>query len=196
MVRINNFMYIGLSNKLNANGTTNGEMTILRTPRLNAGNTSNVYIEGYMINSEDDINGFLVAPVLYDDGKIGNRLMVRKKIHGHNVYKGLTLGTTADGSIFTDLEKCNWDNSIVTTVSHSSNYVRFGNGIQICWGNSPVRQTITLPQAFKDNTYRVAFCQTNNAEHNINNTVVDKTTTSFKFNRGYQGDWIAIGWWY
>lgn len=85
---------------------------------------------------------------------------------------------------------------ILTTVSLSSGYVRFGNGLQICWGNSPVNQIITLPQAFKNNTYRVTFCQTNNAEHNINNTVVDKTTTSFKFNRGYQGDWIAIGWWY
>lgn len=108
----------------------------------------------------------------------------------------LGLRATSDGNFGSTAPKCNWDNSIVTTTSHGSNYVRFGNGLQICWSNSPVNQTITLPQAFINNTYRVTFCQTNNAEHNINNTIVDKTTTSFKFNRGYQGDWIAIGWWY
>lgn len=101
-----------------------------------------------------------------------------------------------DGSFGSTAPKCNWNNSIVTTVSHGTGYVRFGNGVQICYGNSPVNKTITLPQAFKNNAYSVAFCQTNNAEHNINNTIVDKTTTSFKFNRGYKGDWIAFGWWY
>ena len=110
----------------------------------------------------------------------------------------IPLGLRADGkgNFGSTAPKCNWDNSIVTTVSHGSNYVRFGNGLQICWGNSPNNQTITLPQAFKNNAYRVTFCQTENSSHTYNNTVVDKTTTSFKFIYGYTGDWIAIGWWY
>lgn len=88
------------------------------------------------------------------------------------------------------------NNSIVTTMAHGTNYVRFGNGLQICWGNSAVGQTITLPQPFKDANYRITFCQTDGGEHNINNVVTDKTTTSFRFSRGYTGDWIAIGYWY
>ena len=194
--RIVSIMDTELAKKLGVNATTIGETTDLRTPRLNEGNTSTVYIDGYVINSEDDINGCLVAPVLFTDGKIGNRLMVRKKINGNNVYRGLTIGIKADGSIFTDLEKNNDENSILTNVSHGTNYVRLGNGLQICWGNSPNNRTITLPQAFKNNTYRVTFCQTENSPHSYNNTVVDKTTTSFKFINGYAGDWIAIGWWY
>lgn len=87
-------------------------------------------------------------------------------------------------------------NSIVTTASRGAGIIRFGNGLQICWGTSPVNQTITLPQPFINNTYRVAFCQTDGGEHHINQVVADKTTTSFRFSRGYTGEWIAIGWWY
>lgn len=194
--RIVSVMDTGLAKKLNVNATTIGEIIDLRTPRLNKGNTSTVYIDGYMINSEDDVNGCLVAPELNTNGTICLRLLARKKVNGVNMYKGLKAGVKADGSAYTELDRSQNDNSVVTTVSHGSNYVRFGNGLQICWGNSPVNQTITLPQAFKDKYYSVAFCQTDNAEHNINNTIVDKTTTSFKFNRGYKGDWIALGYWY
>ena len=89
-------------------------------------------------------------------------------------------------------------NSIVTTIAHGTNYMRFGNGLQICWGTSAVGQTITLPQPFKDANYKITFCQTNVDEHDINQVVrdKDKTTTSFRFSRGYTGDWIALGYWY
>lgn len=87
-------------------------------------------------------------------------------------------------------------NSIVTTIAHSTNYMRFGNGLQICWGNSEVGQTIILPQPFKDANYKITFCQTDGREHNINQVLTDKTTTSFRFSRGYAGDWIALGYWY
>lgn len=198
--RIESVMDTKLAKKLNVNARTVGEITDLRTPLLNEGNTSTIYIDGYMINSEDDINGCLVAPELNANGRISNRLLARKRINGNNIYRGLIIGINADGSAYTELDRSSNDNSIVTTVCHGSNYgssyVRFGNGVQICWGNSPDNQTITLPQAFKNNAYRVAFCQTDSSAHTYNNTAVEKTTTSFKFINGYQGDWIATGWWY
>ena len=101
-----------------------------------------------------------------------------------------------NGEYGTYAPKCSFDKSIVTTVSHGNNWIRLGNGLQFCWGNSPNNQTITLPQAFINNTYSVAFCQTENSSYTYNNVAVEKTTTSFKFINGYTGDWIAIGWWY
>lgn len=198
--RIVSIMDTELAKKLNVNARTIGEITDLRTPMLNEGNTSTVYIDGYMINSEDDINGFLVAPVLFADGKIGNRLMARKKINGNNVYKGLTLGITADGSIFTDLEKCNWNNSIVTTTSHGSNYVRFGNGLQICWGYvGSDEQIITFQQPFRDTDYSVMVTGGNTKNEAYPSIVRDesKTSTSVKvYCRYLAKNYIVIGYWY
>lgn len=87
-------------------------------------------------------------------------------------------------------------NSVVTTIYHGANIIRFGNGIQICFGNSAVNQVITFQQPFKDTGYKVAFCQTDPSAHTYNNIAAEKKTTSFKFTNGYTGDWIAIGYWY
>lgn len=86
--------------------------------------------------------------------------------------------------------------SIVTTtgISKSANgYVKFGNGIIIQWGQTTSTGVVTLPTAFTTTNYSVTYCQNNPAQHNVNNTVRDKTTTTFKFGQGYAADWIAIG---
>lgn len=197
--RITTLMNTELAKKLNVNATTRGEITDLRTPRLNEGNTSTVYIDGYMINSEDDINGCLVAPVLFADGTIGNRLIARKKVNGVNFYRQLIVGVKADGSPYTVLEKSNDNNSIVTTVSHGSNYVRFGNGLQICWGRcSTAEQTVTLPQPFKDTNYIVNMTLGPDEVNKSNDycaVISDIKTTRFK--KGDRGQlWTAMGYWY
>ena len=198
--RIISIMDTGLAKKLNVDTTTVGEITDLRTPKLNEGNTSTLYIDGYMINSADDINGCLVAPVLYKDGIIGNRLMARKKINGHNVYQGLTIGVKADGSLFTNLGRGKYDNSIVTTASHGSNYVRFGNGIQICWGYAGSgEQLITFPQPFKDANYSITATGGNIKNEAYPSLVRDesKTSTSVKIYCQYLAkNYIVIGYWY
>lgn len=52
----------------------------------------------------------------------------------------------------------NEKNSIVTTVSHDTNYMRFGNGLQICWGSVGVRnRTATFQQPFKDTNYSISL---------------------------------------
>ena len=150
---------------------------------------------GYGFNLFWDKNNVEVGRLESWQHEDGNNHILIRAIRG-NVSANLTVGIGANNEIYTVAPACAFNDSIVTTVSHDSNYVRFGNGIQICFGNSAVNQTITFQQPFKDAGYKVGFCQTENAEHNINNTAVNKTTTSFNFNRGYTGDWIAIGYWY
>lgn len=182
-----------LAKKLSVDATTVGENTNLITSRLNDNPTATVFIDGYMINSADDINGCLVAPVLLDNGIIGNRLMARKKINGNNIYHELMIGVKTDGSLFTKLGRGNDDNSIVTTVSHGSNYVRFGNGLQICWGVGGAG-TVTFPVPFASTYYQVTTSQVGGG-HTYNCGTDNYTTTSFNI-ASYQAHWIAIGYWY
>lgn len=150
--------------------------------------------------STTDKNGAEVATfysTIDTNNTIKSALAVKQPTAAGTASKEISISCDKNGNFhsFCGVQS-NENNSIVTTVSHGSNYVRFGNGLQICWGNSLVNKTITFPQPFINNTYRVAFCQTDGGEHNINQVVTDKTTTSFRFSRGYEGDWIAIGYWY
>ena len=186
-------MNTGLAKKVSVDNTTVGENTNLITSRLNDNPTATTFIDGYMINSADDINGCLVAPVLFQNGTIGNRLMARKKINGKNIYYGLTVGVKADGSLFTNLGRGNDDNSIVTTASHGSNYVRFGNGLQICWGAGTGVQTFPLP--FRDTDYMIADSDLTYHKYEGMWTT-HKTTTQFEIKNSSSAQWIALGYWY
>ena len=108
--------------------------------------------------------------------------------------------------------KCSFDNSILTNVTHGTNYVRFGNGLQICWGSVTVGDGAevyqNLPQAFKDTNYIVTFGHqnfTNNTTDFYHPQLVNgkKNTTNFTVycrNAGSYHNaavtWIAIGYWY
>lgn len=86
----------------------------------------------------------------------------------------------------------NGNNSIVTTTSHGSRFVRFGNGLQICWGAGTGVQV--LPQPFKNLDY--AITDTDTSYHKYEGMwTSDKTTTQFKVNNG-NSIWLAIGYWY
>lgn len=95
----------------------------------------------------------------------------------------------------------NGNNSIVTTVSHGANWVRFGNGLQICWGitGSENISTVTLPQAFKNTNYVVAGLPMQGSANTSDLYVHSKTTTQFKLQeqvqKAEQRNWIAIGYW-
>ena len=84
-------------------------------------------------------------------------------------------------------------NSIVTTVSHGSNYVRFGNGIQICWGSGTGVQV--FPQPFKDANYMIADSDLTYHKYEGMWTS-DKTTTQFQIRNSDNAQWIALGYWY
>lgn len=204
--RIVSIMDTGLAKKVNVNATTIGEITDLRTPRLNKGNTSTVYIDGYMINSEDDINGCLVAPELNTNGTICFRLLARKKVNGVNMYRGLKVGVKTDGSTYTELDYSQNNNSIVTTVSHGSNYVRFGNGIQICFGtlvtqNNTLSVTYSAPFNTENPYLTVSLIDGGPADSKYwqASKIANISGTGFKIQGPAEASrfgWIAIGYWY
>ena len=99
---------------------------------------------------------------------------------------GLYTLLTGDGKI--PNERLNF-----SELKSENGYVQLSNGIIIQWGRTTATGTVTLPTAFTTTNYSVTYCQNNTSEHNINNTVQNKTTTSFKFGMGYSADWIAIG---
>ena len=99
--------------------------------------------------------------------------------------------------------------SIVTTEYMGSNYVRFGNGIQICWfypqisGSGNSNQTLTLPVAFNNTDYLALVQQTGDSPANdYTNTlsIMNKTTTNFVI-RKVMGEStylqvLCVGYWY
>lgn len=87
----------------------------------------------------------------------------------------------------------NGNNTIVTTVSHGSRYVRFGNGLQICWGVGTGVQV--FPQPFRDTDYMIADSDLTYHKYEGMWTT-NKTTTQFEIKNSGQAQWIAIGYWY
>lgn len=80
-----------------------------------------------------------------------------------------------------------------------SNYVRFGNGTQICWGykNESGGGTTSFAVAFNDTSYALALTAT--TASNSAPFITGCTTTSFSYDRhGTAWDnvqWIAVGTW-
>ena len=105
--------------------------------------------------------------------------------------------------------------SIAISVSAvGSNYIRYDNGLQICWGTTASKTTnaganttttVTFPVAFKDTTYTVTFVDRFGANAWTNHTVSTSTysTTGVYFylqnNAGgsytYTLSWMAVGFW-
>lgn len=172
-----------------------GPFTV-RTSQYNNNISKDFYGSDLTIDSEDDVNHFFFAGSNFTNNDIRARIVCNKRINGKQIYSEVYAGLKADGTAYSYAPRSAIAESIVTTVYHGNNCVRFGNGIQICFGNSAVNQTITFQQPFKDAGYKVAFCQTDPSAHTYNNIAAEKKTTSFKFTSGYTGDWIAIGYWY
>ena len=107
------------------------------------------------------------------------------------------LGIKSNG--FIEVQNQKYPKSALNTDSYGNNWVRLGNGIQICWGNIGNReQQITFPQAFKDTHYIITATSTN-IENNTSASVIrtdTKKTTGIKTFCGLSQYWIAIGYWY
>lgn len=100
-------------------------------------------------------------------------------------------------------------NSIVTSEYMGSNYVRFGNGLQICWfypqisGSGKSNQTLTLPVAFNNTDYLALVQQTGDSPTNdYTNTlsIMSKTTTNFVIRKAMGESMylqvLCVGYWY
>lgn len=104
-----------------------------------------------------------------------------------------------DNEKWADCPMSQKNNSIVTTATHNTNYMRFGNGLQICWGSIKLgEQLITFPQAFKNTSYIITSTSINDKSNANASTIrIDtKTTTGVKAYCGLDQYWIAIGYWY
>lgn len=115
--------------------------------------------------------------------------------------QGMGIWIRKNGEHGTFAPQCNFDASIVTTASHGDNWIRFGNGLQICWGAGNNGQW-TFPVPFKDANYGLTMStQTSHGGEIwiVELSLSNKTNTGF-----YKADsaktnpftWTAIGYWY
>lgn len=112
---------------------------------------------------------------------------------GTSIASDIAIGRTNDGDFYTRCPKSVLNNSIVTTASHSTNYMRFGNGLQICWGAGTGVQV--FPQPFKDASYMLADSDLTYHKYEGMYTA-NKTATQFEIKSSSSAQWVAIGYWY
>lgn len=95
-----------------------------------------------------------------------------------------------------------WDGNDVAIIEASgSNYIRFTNGLQICWGTYGTAMTgslasVTFPVAFANTAYGLTTSMNNLADTDyVSGTIQTKTTTGFTLASWIGGGWMAIGKW-
>lgn len=124
------------------------------------------------------------------------------KIYNDNIYNASTHTLTVQNATV-------GGNEVDTIEEQGTNYIRYSNGIQICWGrmvNTTGTQTINF-QPFINANYSVAICKLSTSSSNVNSNFrwlrglmcYNLTTTSFQsddFNGEAQPrSWLAIGRW-
>lgn len=151
-----------------------------------------------------DKNGYMMGALeflMYADGAHVFQINTRGK--DNNWANPIGLGKSSSGVEFTYCPACDWDNSIVTTISKSRSqnggYFKLGNGLIIQWGSVALNgqhwATVTLPTAFTRTNYSIALSSaevgwTQSVTHQSRN----KTTTTFEtLGQGSPLSWIAIG---
>lgn len=108
-------------------------------------------------------------------------------------WDAIRLFAASDGGSWVSVPRSRVNGSACITDSHGSNYVRFGNGLQICWGVGGTG-TVTLPVPFANTNYQVTTSQVGGG-HTYNCGTDNYTTTSFNI-ASYQAHWVAVGYWY
>lgn len=125
----------------------------------------------------------------FEDG----RMHILMRVLNRGKTAQILVGIKADGGMYTECPDSSANSSIVTTNSHGNNYVRLGNGLQICWGSGTGVQTFQQP--FKDIWYMIA--DSDLTYHKYEGMwISNKTTTQFQINNTSNAQWIAIGYWY
>lgn len=151
-----------------------------------------------------DKNGVEVA-TLYSNidtnNTVTSALWVKQPTASGTTAKSISIYCDKNGNFHTSCSVQSAEkNSILTTISHSDNYVLLGNGIQIVKGsaNTAESRTITFEHPFKDTNY-VCLAQTSGGTSSqtveILITPQQKTTTSVTFGstRVSYVEYICIG---
>lgn len=142
------------------------------------------------------------------DEHSGAGLGLRNVSHGNPGQFNLwaTDGTTVKALVGNPNGTLLWDSKEVERVNASgTNYIRYENGLQICWGVSPDfnatgEKTVTFPAAFT--SCRLAISRDWAVNWNENYYVKDKTNTSFKIvvigtasTNNHSYSYVAVGRW-
>lgn len=168
-----------------------GAITVYKNP---ARESSTIPSErgGYGFNLFWDKNNIEVGRVeSWQNTDGGNHILIRAT--KDNISSQILAGVGAHNKIYTSAPLCAVDNSIVTTASHGSRFVRFGNGLQICWGAGTGVQV--FPQPFRNTNYMIADSDLTYHKYEGMWTT-NKTTTQFEIKNSSSAQWIAIGYWY
>ena len=104
------------------------------------------------------------------------------------------INDTLDGAIYIGSQYCDG-----FSVAHGSDYIRFSNGVQLCWGTFRELSNnsyVAFPVAFATNIDVIATRNTSNYDA-ADMTVSDVTGSGFKINANgvIWGHWLAIGNW-
>ena len=184
---------------------------ILTSPDIDLSQSSTAYQSGGLIIFRDKNNKDGNYINSYVDQYGANVLTLQASIGVDDNRKttGVGIWIKQNGESGSWAFPCNINNSILTTVSHGSNYVKLGNGLILQWGIIVTNQdtsganyaTIALSTPFSDTKYRI-FTNVTAMESDFvggvaRNTVTAlKTTTSFKisYNISAAIEWFAIGW--
>ena len=176
--------------------------------KYNDNTSSDFFGSDFSIHSQDNINHFYFAGSHHTNNDIHSRLIVSKLINGTNYNSEIYVGLSNTGITYTSAPQCNLNGSILTTVSHSYNWVRLGNGIQICWADinsSTISGTYTFPHPFTSLCVITNVIDSNITEPRAVGIGYDTTTLYYKGVRQSGSgatyyaphfSMLAIGYWY
>ena len=194
--------------KLHASdGTTATDLTVSPSSVKVNGNDVLTSAGGYLNNNLYSTNGYPLRSAV-ENGRIeisgslstgGGRLLLYGKDHadypgesrlvsGDTNFRVLANGTAYLGGRVID-----------AIYSSGSNYIRYTNGLQLCWGNCADSSWATFPAAFKSKPNVVvthAMASTSGGTHATG--VYIESATRFYYKSGYSSStcwWIAIGFW-
>ena len=120
-----------------------------------------------------------------------------------NLLGNTTMGTTANtitGAIAEHENDISSINNNKVIYSSGTNYIRFADGTQICWGIYTLGAwmgVVDFQISFKDTNYAVVVTRSPDAGEATVMTAVAYTTSKFFIygDTGWRANWIAIGKW-
>ena len=136
---------------------------------------------------------------------LGSSLVLKGKDNDSGEFKlSASNGTNTYDLIGYSNGTLNWNGRSIVITS-GTNYIRFGNGTQICWGEATIASagaTVTLPAPFANTDYRIVEGRWWMNDANETYYFADRTTTSFKryalrasATNSRVSMYIAIGYW-
>ena len=163
--------------------------------------TEDNYFAGSIVMIRNNLRtGYIESGFDANLNRAFTQIVAHNIVNEKDIYYNIGTFIKPNGEFGTYAPLCKADGSIIITVSHGDTWIRFGNGIQICWGYvGPNEQLITFPQPFKDTLYSITVTG-GNVKNEPQATMIrddTRTTTNVKVYCAYLGkNYMIIGYWY